>query len=402
MSVPVAQLVPGARTVIRRRGLSYVPSVLLDHVPPRVAYRLLRAPGHSPAMLRLAQATWATLDRLGAASSGMRVRRALAAVELDSLPIVEAGEAMTPVGSGELPAHRVDELDHLLNAIHRTGLTGMRHSMDRLVVAPNGRLAFAGARRLRVGAPRGVRFMTLRDLDREAANARFGLSLLTEAGVRRAQLELRDRLPEGWFRDYAPIDFGGGVSVGMFLSTDSGTGRWEFLNRDVVAPLVSGRRVLDLGSNNGSMPLMMARAGARGIIGVEQSPALAEGARLNHRILEWRDMRTYSLRIHVGDMRDFLAAPWGRFDVVTAFCSLYYLPADDMAAVVRKAADMGATLVLQANNGATDIPAARAVSLRELMIAHGYPGVTLHERDGFARPLLVGSPASGGARPHDP
>lgn len=401
MPVPVAQLVPGVRTVVRRRGFSYLPSVVLDHVPPRVAYRLLRAPGHSPAVLRLAQATWTALDRFMSASSGNRVRQALAAAELDSLPFVETGDGMRFVTRAELTPARVDELDRLLNAIHRTGLTGVRHSLDRLVITPAGRLAFAGAARLRVGPPRGIRFMTLRDLDREALNARFGLSLLTEGGVRRAQQELRQRLPEGWFRDYAPIDFGSGISVGMFLSTDSGTGRWEFLNRDVMAPLVCGHRVLDLGSNNGSMPLMMARAGARGVVAVEQSPLLAEGARLNHRIFEWRDMRRYRLRVHVGDMRDFLACEWGRFDVVTAFCSLYYLPAEDMAAIVRKAAAMGATLVLQANEGATDIPAARAASLRELLITHGYPAVTLHTRDAFSRPLLVGAPTPGPNQRHD-
>lgn len=400
MSVSVAQLVPGVRTVIRRRGFSYLPSVVLDHVPSRLAYRLLRAPGHSTSMLQLAQTAWATLDRLGAASSGTRVRRALATVELDGLPFVD-DDTTPPIASDELRADRVDELDHLLNAIHRAGLTGVRHSIDRLVVTRAGRLAFAGRTRLRVGPARGIRFMTLRDLDREAANAHFGLSLLTEARVRHAQAHLRQRLPEGWFRDYAPIDFGAGVSVGMFLSTDSGTGRWDFLNGRIVAPLVEGRRVLDLGSNNGSMPLMMARAGAREVVAVEQSPLLAEAARLNHRIFEWRDMRAHSMRVEVGDMRAFLTHDWGSFDVVTAFCSLYYLPPDDRAAIVRKAAAMGATIVLQANDGATAIPEARTSALRTLLVTHGYPTVHVHNRDRFSRPLLVGLPSRGASRAPD-
>jgi hypothetical protein len=156
---------------------------------------------------------------------------------------------------------------------------------------------------------------------------------------------------------------------------------------------------VDLGSNNGSLPLMMVRAGAREVVAVEQSPLLAEGARLNHRILQWRDMREYGLQVQVGDMREFLSADWGRFDVVTAFCSLYYLPEADMAAVVRKAATMGATLILQANDGAVDIPAARTSSLRELMAGNGYDSVHVHTRDEFLRPLLVGTPVAVSTQP---
>lgn len=294
---------------------------------------------------------------------------------------------------GDLANGRLRQLDCLLNAIHRTGTTGLRHSLDQLVIAPDGHLAFTAVHTLRVGHPQGVRFTTARDLDREAVNRRFGVSLLTEAGVRKAQAELRDRLPAGWFRQYAPIDFGGGISTGMFLSTDSGTGRWEFLNRHVVAPLVRDRRVLDLGSNNGSQPLMMARAGAREVVAVEQSPLLAEAARLNHAIFEWRDMREHPLHVRVGDMREFLVSDWGSFDVVTAFCSLYYLPTSDMSAIVRKAAALGATVVLQANDGADNIPAARTSALRDLLIANGYASAAVHTRDAFTRPLVVGAPA---------
>jgi hypothetical protein len=98
-------------------------------------------------------------------------------------------------------------------------------------------------------------------------------------------------------------------------------------------------------------------------------------------------------------MREFLSADWGRFDVVTAFCSLYYLPEADMAAVVRKAATMGATLILQANDGAVDIPAARTSSLRELMAGNGYDSVHVHTRDEFLRPLLVGTPVAVSTQP---
>ena len=84
---------------------------------------------------------------------------------------------------------------------------------------------------------------------------------------------------------------------------------------------------------------MMLRAGATEIVAVEQSELLAECAERHRRIMEWQDLRDYALKIRVGDMRSFLTADWGRFDVVTAFCSLYYLPDADMEAIVRRASE---------------------------------------------------------------
>jgi len=150
-----------------------------------------------------------------------------------------------------------------------------------------------------------VPFVATRDSDRREFNRRFNASLLTEATARRSLHELKASVPQG-YRDYAPIDFGGGLTVGQIASTDSGTGRWEFFNRRVVAPLVAGKRVLDLGSNNGSLPLMMARAGAREVVAVEYTPAIADFARMNARILQWRDVRPYNIQVLTGDMRLFL------------------------------------------------------------------------------------------------
>jgi SAM-dependent methyltransferase len=238
--------------------------------------------------------------------------------------------------------------------------------------------------------PGSVRFLASRDRDRVEFNACFGTDLMTEKKARHAIVERKAAVPAG-YREYAPIDFGGGLTVGQIASTDSGTGRWDFLNADVVAPLVHGRRVLDLGSNNGALPLMMARAGATSVRGIEGSPEIAEFARLNAQILAWRDIRDYDLQILTGDMRMFLTGSLGTFDVVTAFCSLYYLPEADMAAIVEKAAEMGAVLILQANDAIDNLPAKRT-DLARIMGANGYPSLTIYAPPGFTRPLLVGVP----------
>jgi len=271
-----------------------------------------------------------------------------------------------------------------MDRAHRQRITGIRHFWSDSV--RNG----DGGRLLRVHGRFGMCFAADRDADRRAFNARFGTSLLTEAEARDQLQRRKAAVPPG-YRDYAPIDFGGGLTVGQAAVTDSGTGRWDFFNGSIVGPLVRGRRVLDLGSNNGSLPLMMLRAGAERVTAVEFTPQIADFARLNGEILAWRDMRPYNFDEKTGDMRLFLTEDLGTFDVVTAFCSLYYLPEEDMARIIAKAAAMGATLVLQANESIDNLPA-RAGVLARLMRENGYDGVGLHEYPGFGRPILVGEP----------
>jgi SAM-dependent methyltransferase len=335
----------GLGTVVRRRGVGYLAYLLTGVTAPRLAYQLVWGPA-APAPIR---------------KVFRRASRRLAR----KVPI-----------DAPLPLNRsVGWIEAVMDRAHAAGLTGLRQGLDAPLTA------------LRRHRDRGAVFAAERDADRCAFNARFNRAILTEARARRLLEEVRSKVTT--YHDYAPIDFGGGLTVGQVASSDSGTGRWEVFNRPVVAPLVDGRRVLDLGSNNGSMPLMMLRSGARSVVGIEGSPEIADLARLNAQVLAWRDIRSYDIRIVTGDMRRCLDDDFGAFDVVTAFCSLYYIPEPDMARIIARAAGWGATLVLQANEAIDNLPA-RAATLRRLMQENGYPDVETHEFPGFARALLVG------------
>jgi 2-polyprenyl-3-methyl-5-hydroxy-6-metoxy-1,4-benzoquinol methylase len=368
----ISQTVRGVVTVAVRRGPSYFAYLAQGVVWPRASYQLSWGP-RAPA---IAQGLFAAV----AEWFGEPVpREAAEAARLVAAP------GATPAGSAG-----IKEVEHLMDAAHRLGITGLDRAFRTLVRAADGSVRFADLSGMRRYPADSVRFLASRDRDRVAFNARFGAELMTEKKARQAISTRKAAVPEG-YREYAPIDFGGGLTVGQIASTDSGTGRWDFFNADVVAPLVSGKRVIDLGCNNGSMPLMMARAGATRVRGVEATPEIAEFARLNAQILAWRDIRNYDLEIITADMRTFVTADPGTFDVVTAFCSLYYLPEPDMAAVIRKAAAMNAVLILQANDAIDNLPAKRDV-LARLMRENGYPSITIYAPTGFTRPLLVGAP----------
>jgi hypothetical protein len=221
-------------------------------------------------------------------------------------------------GQAEIPAclseATLQALETELDTIHRGGATGMSLTFGNVILDPAGTpwlIDFDGARAHRSTA--GPLFAWYRDQDREKFNRIYGRNLLTERSARLALAAQRARLP-GW---YAPIDFGRGLAVDGFWSVENGTGRWEFLNRAVLGPLVQGKRVLDLGPNNGIMPIFMLRAGAREVVGLELDPLYAESAQLVRRLFEWRDMRPYNLQIHNVDMRAIHDA-WEPFDMVTS------------------------------------------------------------------------------------
>ncbi len=366
----LSTLFRGTVTVYQRRGLKYFAYIVTGCMWPKLLYRF----GWGPDAPNVARSVFDAFEPLTATRPPASVLRAKGL-------LIDRGAA----GPRQVS---VSAAESLMDRAHGAGITGVRHAFDYLRGVNDTAAAFTAMPDVRLHRRRCSHFRAARDADRRAFNERFGTSLLTEAEARQQLLALKERLPRG-YREYAPIDFGGGLHIGPIGSTDSGTGRWEFVNGAVVGPLVAGKRVLDLGCNNGSLPLMMLRAGAREIVAIEMSMPIAEFARLNAQILSWRDLQHYPFDVRNGDMRMFLTDDLGRFDVVTAFCSLYYLPEMDMSRIVRKAATMGATLVLQANEAIDNLPA-RAHQLHDLMKHNGYAEVDVIAPPGFTRPLLIG------------
>jgi precorrin-6B methylase 2 len=374
----------GLWIVFQRRGLRFFTYMMAGVLWPKALYRTAwgdTAPG-------LNRRVFERLGRTLGAPVGVQARHT-------GLVAQGAQPAARPATSGEI--------ERLMERAHAAGVVGVRHAFATVVRTAGGDVRFTDLSAARVHRRGSAHFAFERDRDRSAFNERFGTDLLTETEVRRQLRALKANVPSG-YRDYAPIDFGGGLTVGQIASTDSGTGRWEFFNRQVVLPLVAGKRVLDLGSNNGSLPLMMLRDGASQVVAIEGTPAIADFARFNARVLAWRDLRSYDIRVLTGDMRLFLTADLGRFDVVSAFCSLYYLPENDMVQIIARAAAMGATLILQANESIDNLPA-RADQLQTLMGAGGYTDIRRYTAPEFGRPLLVGMPltaAVDNGQPHVP
>lgn len=322
---------------------------------------------------------------------------------LDCLPqgnnahaLLLAGETEDPRPEQKAPppGELLHHLERQLNIIHSCGLTSLDKAFESVTICHKTGTPwltnFDGV--LYHRSTSSLLFTYRRNQDRVQFNRRFNAQLFTEESARKSLAREQAKLSA--YRDYAPINFGNGLKVNSLLNIDSGTGRWEFLNKHVVGPIVQGSRVLDLGSNNGSMPLMMLRSGAREVIGVEKSKKIAHFARLNHRIFEWRDMRSYDLQLMNCDMLQVLQADWGVFDVVTAFCSLYYLDEEDMARIVRRCSKLAAVMILQGNTafakGEERSRKASVEFLAALLQHNGFPYVEVSAPSNYSRKLLVG------------
>ena len=280
------------------------------------------------------------------------------------------------------------ELENQYNEIHKSGIAGLDIGFGNVV--EDSRTGHPTL--IDYEVPRyfpnifSFSFAKARNRDRMNINFTFGRNLLTEQKAHTELLSHRKN-GTGW---YAPIDFGLGLGVPGFWSIDAGTGRWEHFNRSIVAPLVKGKRILDLGSNNASMPIMMLREGAKEAFCVEQQEKFIKQGKFVVKLFEWRDMRSYELKYHQGNMLDILEGNWGYFDIISAHCSLYHLSEDDMQRVVRRAAELSPVLILQGNLHEGHPKKSGTDFLKMVLEANGFPTVDLYAPPQYARPLLIG------------
>jgi 2-polyprenyl-3-methyl-5-hydroxy-6-metoxy-1,4-benzoquinol methylase len=214
--------------------------------------------------------------------------------------------------------------------------------------------------------------------------------------------ELRQRIAQ--FKWYQPISFGRGLDAHahglphLSQSHQAGLTKWRYIiERNL--PDIQGMRVLDIGCNAGLFSIQLARCGAREVVGVDSErawPGWQQQALFVKEALESRCQTTYNVQYVDCPMTDIPLADLGKFDLVMALCSLYYIPEDEMLRVLRHFYQQGCpTVLLQANKDRrTDSAEVKARSapgfLLRLLKAAGYSHVTIDAPLFHSRPVLVG------------
>ena len=294
-------------------------------------------------------------------------------------------------------------LEEALLAIHRAGYVVGEIGADGIILTRNGPLICDLGHAIPLAGLSRDLSVHLRDADRHRFNRLFGARLLTASHLR-SLLSPNAGIPHdkvrGCFSEvYAPVVLRDDIRWGKIWNTDLGTGRWNFIMNQNL-PIPAGGSVLDLGSNNGFNPLQMLRAGAASAVGIEIDEPAVEQARFLKAAFEWLDNKSYDFRCIHGSQGDLASFRLGRFDMVTAFCSLYYLPAGQIRDLVRHIRTMTDLFVVQCNTDRLidrggDEEVFRKASLPfalEMLEQAGFTNRQVIAPPGYSRPLVIARP----------
>lgn len=295
-------------------------------------------------------------------------------------------------------------IEDALLAIHRAGYVVGDLDRDDLIVTKDGPVIANLRNALPLAGLSRDMSVYLRDLDRHRFNHLFATGLLTARQLRKLLSPTaaipHDKVRKTFNEVYAPVLIRDDIRWGKIWNTDLGTGRWNFIMREHL-PIPLGGSVLDLGSNNGFNPLQMLRAGAASAVGVEIDHCAIDQANFLRSAFEWLDNRSYDFRCIHGSQGDLPSFDLPRFDVVTAFCSLYYLPDAQIRSLVRYIRTRTDVLVLQCNTDRLIDRGGEEETFRkasvefavEMLDQAGFANRTIVAPPGYSRPLVIGRAA---------
>lgn len=217
---------------------------------------------------------------------------------------------------------------------------------------------------------------------------------------------------QGYREWYQPVHFGDGQVAHVTVPPDwhtapdldslRGLAKWERIVKSHI-PDVRGKRVLDLGCNNGLFSIELAKMGAAEVIGIDRNQVIRQksGPQLPYqdviaqaefvkRAFELKQGVTYPVRYMAADVGSIENLDLGRFDLILALCIVYH-ELDETPKLISELSKMSDHLVLQTtllHSGKLSYWADPYVQARILSLA-GYSNVQIDAPAGYSWPVLV-------------
>ena len=235
-------------------------------------------------------------------------------------------------------------------------------------------------------------FKILFDYDIELFNLHFGTKKLTYKKIRE---RIKNRRIPYLDNLYAPVYFGYGLRIGNIADTNVGYGRWNYILKNNL-PDIKRKRILELGANNFFNGLQMLRYGASEVIGVELDCEQIAIGEFVKEIYEWVDNKKYNFKCINTNMKDMPKMNLGKFDIVTAFCSIYYLDDESIKNLVRYISTISNVFVAQCNeekninraNPLTYLKASVDYNIK-IIRESGFSNIKIISPYLYSRPLII-------------
>lgn len=212
---------------------------------------------------------------------------------------------------------------------------------------------------------------------------------------------------------YQPVDFGDGLIAHVTTPPDwqespdldaiRGMAKWDFIVKRNI-PDVTGKRVLDVGCNNGVFSLQLAKNGASEVIGIDRDITITqkstdvlpkqniiEQANFVKHVFEIKDRKKYPIEYIVEDFSNINVSKFGRFDLIIALCVVYH-QLRDTPKIIKALSEMTDHLILQTtllHPGELGYWA-DPYRLAELLNRSGFSKIEIDSPQNYSWPMIIG------------
>ncbi|ABQ25871.1 DUF1698 domain-containing protein [Geotalea uraniireducens] len=218
---------------------------------------------------------------------------------------------------------------------------------------------------------------------------------------------------KGFKEWYQPVDFGDGIVAHVTtpprweaspeLDSVRGIAKWDYIVKKHMPSLV-GKRVLDLGCNNGVFSIQLARSGAKEVIGIDRNQLIKQKsgsilpiqdviaqANFVKQAIEHKEKKKYPITYIVHDVGTLNMLNLGRFDMILALCVVYH-EMNDTPKLIQALSSMTDHLVLQTtllHSGELAKWASPHI-LADLLIKAGFTNVEIDSPPDYSWPMIIG------------